>query len=314
MASNTPGTINSNKTEHRKALSNIQHTDHTITLRDGRTLGYARFGPEGGRPVFYCHGNFGSRMDPAMLPPQLLERHRVQIIAPDRPGIGLSTFQKKRTVADWPADIAALADALNIERFAMLGISGGSPFTAACAQHLGTRLAHVAIISGVAPLHVKKWEGMGVSATYFRMARRSPLLVSLLLAMTRWGLRNEDVFLERASSSMPGPDRDALLNNSWARRGFLATMHASLSSGLKGLAYDAMLIGRPWNIDLQAIAVPVHLWHGEADENAPPAMGQYLARAIPNSHLTMIPGEGHFSLAVNHFDAILQEATAAVAA
>ncbi len=287
-------------------MTEPSHSDHTLTLPDGRTLGYARFGPQSGTPILYCHGNFGSRMDPAMLPPALLQQFGVQMIAPDRPGIGLSTFQEKRTVAHWPADIAALADALAIERFALIGISGGSPFAAACAQHLADRLTRVAIVSGVAPIGAQKWQNIGVSATYFGMARRSTWLVSLILAMTRWGLRNEIVFLERASASMPAADRDALLNNSQARRGFLATMHASLSSGLKGLAYDAMLIARPWNIDLGAIRSPVQLWHGEADENAPPAMGRYLAQAIPGSTWTMIPGEGHFSLAVNHFDAILQ--------
>lgn len=286
---------------------NIRFVEDTITMRDGRTLGYAQFGPEHGQPVVYCHGNFGSRMDPAMLPPDLLERRGVRLISPDRPGIGLSTFQAKRKVIDWPRDVEALADALSLERFAVLSISAGSPYAAACALQLHQRLDGVAIVSGVAPLGAaEKWEGMGVSATYFRLARRSPWLVSLLLALTKWGMRDREAFLKASSDPLPEADRKALLENEWAHDGFLATMEASLSSGLRGLAYDATLVARPWGFDLQAIRMPVALWHGGQDENAPPAMGRYLAEAIANSKLTFVADEGHFSLAVNYFDEILR--------
>jgi len=40
---------------------------------------------------------------------------------------------------------------------------------------------------------------------------------------------------------------------------------------------------------LQNIRVAVHLWHGEADANAPVAMGRYMATAIPNLTLPFTP-------------------------
>lgn len=285
---------------------NSAYTDHTIALPDGRTLGYALFGPDDGDPVLYCHGNFGSRLDPLLVRPETLAHIGVRLIAPDRPGIGLSTFQPERRIRDWPADVTALADALGLEQFALMGLSAGSPFTAVCALTLPERLTRVALVSAVAPLAGEHWEGMNASGTYFSLARRSAHLASLLLALTRFGMRDEEKFITQATASMPGPDQQALLADERVRAGFLATMEASLSSGLRGLAYDAALIARPWGFELELIAKPVQVWHGEADRNAPPAMGRYLAEAIPDSSLRLVPEEGHFSLAVHYFEEILQ--------
>jgi hypothetical protein len=52
----------------------------------------------------------------------------------------------------------------------------------------------------------------------------------------------------------------------------------------------------PWGFRPHDIQILVQLWHGEADTNVPPAMGQYMANAIPNSHIEFHPGEGHLSL------------------
>ncbi|HXF62887.1 MAG TPA: hypothetical protein VNK95_14785, partial [Caldilineaceae bacterium] len=57
---------------------------------------------------------------------------------------------------------------------------------------------------------------------------------------------------------------------------------------------------------LEAIPLPIDLWHGEDDRNAPPAMGRYLASKLRHSRLHLYPNEGHFSLAVRHMPAILR--------
>ena len=66
-------------------------------------------------------------------------------------GSGLSTRRPGRAIADWPDDVRELADALGIERFAVIGISGGGPYAAACAWGLPGRITRAGIISGVAP-------------------------------------------------------------------------------------------------------------------------------------------------------------------
>ena len=92
-------------------------------------LGFGEYGASGGRPVFYFHGHPGSRLDW----PGIIDRDNAalelnaRIISVDRPGHGLSDFQRGRKILDWPDDIIELADAPQVPRFAVLGLSGGGP-------------------------------------------------------------------------------------------------------------------------------------------------------------------------------------------
>src|SRR5438552_17010722 len=114
-------------------------TTTSITLRDGRRLGYAEYGDPAGVAVFYFHGTPGSRLE-GTIADEAAKRLRVRLIAIDRPGVGLSTFKPRRKLRDWPADVIALADALGIDRFAIVGLSGGGPHALAGARYIGTRL------------------------------------------------------------------------------------------------------------------------------------------------------------------------------
>ena len=105
-------------------------TNQAITLNDGRQLAYAEFGDPDGKPVIYNHGYNGSRLEGYMIE-SAIDTTGIRLIVPDRPGIGNSTYQNGRTLLDWPDDVITLANALDIETFAMLGVSGGGPYTAA---------------------------------------------------------------------------------------------------------------------------------------------------------------------------------------
>ncbi len=157
-----------------------------ITLSDGRMLSYDEYGPADGAPLFYFHGTPSSRLEWRLFGGEpLATRLRLRVIAMDRPGMGLSTFQRGRRPSDWPADVAALADALGIERFAVLGFSGGGPYAAACAVALPTRLTSVAIVSGAAPFLAPGCaEGVNpTSRQFFDLCRTKPLRGRLLLRM-----------------------------------------------------------------------------------------------------------------------------------
>ena len=127
-------------------------TSQTIRLKDGRTLGYAEYGTPQGKPVFYFHGFPSSRIDwPLFDTDGMAERINARIIAADRPGYGLSDFKRGRKILDWPDDVIELADALHIERFSVLGISGGGPYALACACRIPARLTTAAIVCGIGP-------------------------------------------------------------------------------------------------------------------------------------------------------------------
>jgi pimeloyl-ACP methyl ester carboxylesterase len=271
----------------------------TLTLPDGRILAYQEFGDPQGLPLLFCHGMPGSRLDLLMIDPSLFAGLR--IIAVDRPGIGGSTYLPGRTFLDWPADITALADALALERFRVLGISGGAPYALVTAARLPDRVELAALVSPIAPLDAPGVSrGMGPGKLFFLMARWLPFLASLQLNLMRSGLDKDPAgFLKQAGGTMPEPDQRALADERVAA-GFLQSMEAALHTGVQGVRHDASLYAHPWSFRLEAIQAPVFLWHGEADRNAPVAMSRYLAERLPHSTARYYPGEGHLSAFANH--------------
>ena len=122
----------------------------TSHLQDGRTLTYRQFGQPDGEPVFFFHGWPGECHQASLLHEAALEQ-RVRLIAPNRPGIGGSSPQPERSLLDWPPLVAALADSLEINRFRILGLSGGGPYALAAAVGLADRVPSVGILGGVVP-------------------------------------------------------------------------------------------------------------------------------------------------------------------
>src|SRR2546421_5164232 len=140
------------------SMMNISNTsDRVISLRDGRALGYAEYGDLTGKPVFFFHGLPGSRRQRHPDDSIAIELG-AHIITIDRPGYGFSDFQPGRTLLDWPDDVAQLADALNIQRFAAIGLSGGGPYLLSCAYKMPERITSATVISGMGP--VDSPEGM----------------------------------------------------------------------------------------------------------------------------------------------------------
>jgi pimeloyl-ACP methyl ester carboxylesterase len=122
----------------------------TIRLRDGRTLAYAEFGEPSGKTLFYFHGGADCRLEARLLTKQA-KQAGIRLIGVDRPGMGLSSFKAGRRLLDWPNDVVELADNLLIDRFAVLGVSGGGPYALACAHKIPDHLTACGIIAGEGP-------------------------------------------------------------------------------------------------------------------------------------------------------------------
>jgi pimeloyl-ACP methyl ester carboxylesterase len=277
-------------------------TDRTLRLPDGRTLGYAEYGDPSGRPVFFFHTGGMSRLL-GRLTDQTASRLGIRIIAPDRPGIGLSDYQAGRTLLDWPKDVIRLAEHLNLDRFAVLGHSAGTPHVCACASAIPDRLTAAAIVGCVGPPEAPT-AGMFVP---FALLRRFPRLYGWSFAMMGRGARKD-------------PDRAV---EKFAKAPFLAEVDRTVAArpenhkvlaeatfeahrpGSRGLAWDAALLVRPWGFRMQDITMPIRLWHGEADGMAPIAQARYVAGLLPNCVAMFYPDEGHLSVLVNHLEDIL---------
>jgi pimeloyl-ACP methyl ester carboxylesterase len=274
--------------------------DRTIRLADGRLLGYREFGNPDGHPVCLFHGIPGSRCG-AELVTDLAGQRGLRVIGIDRPGIGLSTFQPNRRFLDWPSDVETLADALGLERFGVVGNSGGSAYVAACAARLPARLTFCGIISGMGPLDspdgLQTMPLSRVDRLLVGVAQRSPRLACFSAAPILAHRIDPDRpgVLERMRREMAPADAK-LLDQPRIVKTLFRDAAEALKQGKRGVAWDLLLYTRPWGFRLDEIKAPVHLWHGEADITVPPHFGRVIAATIPGCRATYWPEEGHLMM------------------
>jgi pimeloyl-ACP methyl ester carboxylesterase len=287
-------------TSLRQPPSNV---GRQIRLSDGRTLGYAEYGDAAGRPVLFFPGTPSSRL---VHPPEAPTRSAgVRLIAVERPGFGLSDFQPRRTLLDWPDDVAALANALGIDRFAVVGLSAGGPYAAACAYKIPQRLTSAAIVSGVGPVDLPgSLEEMSrIRGAGALVARHAPWLLRPLLWLLGNPRRDPERFFERMCAQTSDVDR-AILARPGVREMLLESYLEATRAGVRGFAQDSIILSNPWRFRLENIHMPVHLWHGEQDANVSLSAARYVAEAIPDCKATFLPDEGHW-LVLNRWPEIV---------
>jgi pimeloyl-ACP methyl ester carboxylesterase len=255
-------------------------TETDVVLADGRTLHVYDTG-RGPRPVFWLHGtpNIGA-------PPEPLFADDVRWIGYDRPGYGRSTPRPGRDVASAAADVAAVADALGIDAFGVVGHSGGGPHALACAALLPERVRAAAAISTLAPYGADGLDWFDGMAPGGEAALRAAVA----------GRAAKQHYEENAGDVDPGftaADWDALRGDwSW----LLSVVEPALAGGPGPLIDDDLAYVAPWGFDPAAITAPTLLLHGDEDRVAPPAHAAWLARHCPTATLRIEPGQGHVSV------------------
>lgn len=270
---------------------------HTLTTADGRILAWAEYGDPAGPPLFLFHGTPGSRFDRDPWARPLAAR----LIVPDRPGYGRSSPQPGRRITDWPADVAAIADHLGIERFAVAGISGGGPYSLACAALLPERVTRAGVICGVAQLD---WDGandgmLESNIALNEAARDQPeVLLAMGDGMAAAIQADVDGFLAQMRD-LPEPDL-LVMAEPEVRAAMRASLLEATRQGGAAFADDEILFAHPWGFDPATITVPVRLWQGALDRNVPVGHAHHLAEMIPGAQLTILPDEAHVSLAFRH--------------
>ena len=274
-------------------------TAHVHRLPDGRGMAYAEFGRSDGPAVIFCHGFPSSRLAGALLDGEA-RALGVRIIAPDRPGHGLSDYKRRRRIAHWPTDLASLADAVGLTRFAVLGHSAGGAYAAACAALLRERVTAAGIASGVAPRGAPT-KGMSGGLRFVSgIGRHLPTLRRFFLGRAAKKVaRDAQGFLAKASADLPAADR-AVFADPELRRLLGDDLRESFRQGPRGPAADARTIDKRWGFRLEQIQVPVWIWHGQDDRNVPPDMARHVAERIPGSRAMFYRSEGHVSTLVNH--------------
>jgi pimeloyl-ACP methyl ester carboxylesterase len=283
----------------------------SVTLPDGRELAYEEYGDPAGEPVLSFHGGLSSRLDAAPAHQAALDLG-VRLLSPDRPGIGRSTYQPGRRLLDWPADVAALTDALGIDRFAVMGWSCGGPYAAVCGARMSDRVTAVGLLSSAVPLElVGTTKGLARDDRILLfLVRRAPRLASALLRITIGEATPRRLYRE-IRRSFPAVDR-AALEERGSMIDAVAFVKESMRQGAQGCLQDYRVFGSPWGFDLSEVTVPVQIWEGEEDNTGPPEYRELLLRHLPRAQLSLVPGEGHLSLLQHQAPAILSHLTSQV--
>jgi pimeloyl-ACP methyl ester carboxylesterase len=269
----------------------------TVRLSDGRVLGIERLGSPGETPVLFFHGLPGSRLD-FLSESRACARAGVELIALDRPGFGLSSPQPGRVPLDWARDVAELADALELGRFAVLGYSAGAKYALACAYALPERVAAAGVLSGSAPPETPGWDEGMIAAE--RIAQWASLHAPAL-ARAGWAAlgalarRLPRPLMAGFARSLSGPDR-LLADQPRVREALLVTLLEGLRQGGAAVVEDYAIEGRAWGFDLARIEVPVLLWHGNQDDDVPVGHARWVAERIPGASLELVEGAGHLMI------------------
>ncbi|WP_433345726.1 alpha/beta fold hydrolase [Microtetraspora malaysiensis] len=268
-------------------------------LPDGRTLGWAQWGPPEGIPVLFFSGaamgrglGFGA---------DALGRLGARLIAVDRPGLGASAPLPGRTLESWAADVAHLAERLELPEYGIVAFSQGAPFALACAE-AGLPKA-VAVVSGQDDLTHPAFADL-----------LEPGLADLLRAVAADPEGFEKEFAREADAAMMwrlvvGTSSDVDLAV-YTDPDFAAVYRASLEEGFRqgptGYVRDLVLAFGRWPFDPSLITVPVDLWYGAHDASSvhSPDRGAELARRIPASRRHLLPEAGG-SLLWTHAEEIL---------
>lgn len=280
--------------------------ENILILKDGRKLGYAEYGDPLRKPLLFFHGWPSARLQ-AKITDKIAKELHIRIISLDRPGFGLSEFQKERTLIDWPNDVEELADNLSIDTFSILGISGGGPYAAVCGYKIPQRLTKVGIVAGLAPPYIPGLlDDMPLfSKLLWANYAKFPMLRTLsVLQHFTYVKYSPQLGLHRF---LFGAKRDKqLLSDLRVRQSITRNFQEAFRNGYHGVLHDLKLFTSDWGFSVKDIPSKVLLFYGKEDTNVPFAMGKYYASQIKGSKLTVYQNEGHFILST-HMEEILQK-------
>jgi pimeloyl-ACP methyl ester carboxylesterase len=282
-------------------------SERTITRDDGRSLTVYDAGERDGRPIVFHHGtpSSGKPFAPHIT---FAEERGIRLVSYDRAGYGDSTRKVGRTIADVTQDMEAIADTLELERFATWGLSGGGPHALATAAGLPDRVVAVATAASVAPPDRPAFDltdGMGEgNIVEFGLARQGEEALRPLLEREAAGLDDADVAGFVAGMRTVLSDLDAATLDGALGEYFLDRVRSSLERGVDGWLDDDLAFVRPWGFDLDAITPPVLVVQGRQDLMVPWNHGEWLADNVPGAEAWLREDEGHLTLFVRVAPAI----------
>lgn len=276
-----------------------------LRLPDGRLMGYAEYGERGGIPLLAIHGTPGSRL--MMQPADEIARAKgIRLVAPDRPGYGLSSACPNYTLAQWVADIKVLLDFLEIDRFLLFGVSGGGPYAVALATLMPDRVRSVALVSPVGLFDEgvrKQWSSR--HALFFSILPRFPLLMKLVFSILRLFVLHAPRPLMTIFSRTLGEADRHILSDPLHIEQLLMAFQDGFRNGIDGALFDLQLFSSRWQLPFEQATMPIILWQGMGDQMVPQRGAFLLANSLPNVDAISLESAGHFWI-LDHVEEVLE--------
>ncbi|HKG39509.1 MAG TPA: alpha/beta hydrolase [Conexibacter sp.] len=292
--------------------SDTAEHEAVLTLPDGHALSYATYGAADGPLVVVLDGPGSRGLARAAGP--IAATLGVRLAAPDRAGFGTTTPAPGRGIADWPADHAALLDALGAPQAGILAQSGGTPYALAAAGALPERTDALALVGALAPLDQPEPRASAGRQlrTATMLARRAPwLLRAGLRAAARGARKDPEKAARRAAKDLPPADAAVLEDPAlWAIH---KRATAEILARPEAIAQELSLLAQPWGIKLDRVACPVALWSGERDVVHPTTHSRWLAARLGDAPVEVVAGAATFGMLPIYTDAVAFAAQLAAA-
>lgn len=287
-------------------------TDYIFQLPDRGDLSYCLYGPADGQPVLYFHGTPSSRLEPSLLTAYgndietLLFKYKLQLIAIDRPGMGLSTFNRAGNFISFAKDVYLLLENLKIDHCKVLCWSGGGPFALAIANEYREIIDAVYIITGFTLSFSanKVFSKMHGNKLYFGAARYIPsVLRSVMNLISR---RQPSRPIPKIISKLPASDHSLMTDVKRLRHLSATTLQEGCRQGSKGAVYEAQLYFKNFGYSLKDIQQPIHFWWGNADNVVIRLHAEAVEQQAPNPIMHYKQNEGHVSIYIHCIEEVLQ--------
>ncbi|KAK0334280.1 hypothetical protein LTR91_020739 [Friedmanniomyces endolithicus] len=302
------------------STSNKSVADGTCTLDDGRRIAYDICGAKNGHPVFHLHGWPGARTEVSLFAVQAAELG-ARIIAIDRPGIGLSTPQPRRTVLDHALDIRQVAKHLGLKEYSVMGVSGGGQYALACAFMISPEeLRSVALVCGQGPVEISLRGMKFGNQIVVRGFQYCPSFIRLLMHGVSWTLKllnmdrmsNESI-LQRVQTlnrwnllGVPEMDRKVMADPD-TMLAVITSVREHFRQGVDGCLEEGRITTSHLGFDLRDVKRNVRLWYGREDTDVPAAIGEEIARQLGENSTLRLEDATHLSLVVDHQRPILED-------
>lgn len=266
---------------------------HEVSSLSGLSLHVRDWGPVDGFPVIHHHGTPGSSLSvpggwhaPAEI--------GVRVITFDRPGYGLSQAEPGRRVANAAEWAQAVADALGLDTFSLLGTAGGAPHAAAAAALLGSRVHKLCLVAGLGPDELPGFDPAAGALQETRheiaCARAGEGLLRPFIA----ALTDRRDPLGDWLAHLPAADVE-ILGRREVRVEDQAGHDESFRQDAEGwIDDDLALFHHSWGCDLAGVVAPTVLLHGSDDVLISAAHADAYRMALGHGQLVKLPNAGHW--------------------